>query len=118
MESRKFRILREEREAKASSSSLVETRPVWLLEVVGVFGYVALHLLGDLVLGVDGIHRAFRLTSPAVYALLGVDEELIPAVVDAVNRTDLNTGLVLRAYTGLRNNVGHLFSLLTRDLSP
>src|SRR5918993_5738532 len=88
-----------ERRAGGRSFSLFsgcETRPVWLLEVVGVFGYVALHLLGDLVLGVDGLHRALRLTSPAVYALLGVYEELVSSVVDAVHRTDLNTGLVLR----------------------
>ena len=74
----------------------LKRRPVWLLEVVGVFGYVALHLLGDLVLGVDGLDRALGLAGAAVYALLGVYEELIPAVVDAVNRTDLNTRLVLR----------------------
>src|SRR5215211_8969782 len=114
----KFGVLREEREAEASPSSLVETRLVWLLEEVDVFSYVALHLLGDLVLGVNGLNRALRLTRPAVYALLGVDEELIPAVIDAVDRTDLDTGLVLGAYTGLRNNIGHLFSLLPMDLSP
>ena len=34
----------------------------------------------------DGLNRALRLTRPAVYALLGVDEELIPAVIDAVDR--------------------------------
>src|SRR5919202_1982077 len=72
-----------------------------LLEVVGVFGYVALHLLGDLVLGVDGLDRALGLAGPAVYALFGVDHKVIAGVVDAVNRTYLDTGLVLRADTRL-----------------
>jgi hypothetical protein len=87
---------------------------MWLLEEVDVLGYVALHLLRNLVLGVDGLNRALRLTRPAVNALLGVDHELIPTVVDAVDRTDLDTGLVLGTYTRLRNDVGHLFCLLPR----
>src|SRR5215216_6078348 len=91
---------------------------MWLLEEVGVLCDVALHLLGDLVLGIDSLDWALRLAGAAVYALLGVYEELIPAVIDAVDRTDLDTGLVLGAYTGLRNNIGHLFSLLPMDLSP
>src|SRR5215211_6760421 len=85
---------------------------MWLLEEVGVLCDVALHLLWDLVLGVDSLDWALRLAGAAVYALLGVYEELIPSVVDAVDRTDLDTGLVLGAYAGLRDHVGHLFCLL------
>src|SRR5215213_11183596 len=77
-----------------------------LLEVVCVLGDVALHLLRDLVLRVDGLDRALGLAGPAVYALLGVDQELVPPVVDAVHRTHLDAALVLRADTRLGNNVG------------
>src|SRR5215216_2443956 len=85
---------------------------MWLLEEVGVLCDVALHLLGDLVLGIDSLDWALRLAGAAVYALLGVYEELIPSVVDAVDRTDLDTGLVLGAYAGLRDHVGHRLCLL------
>src|SRR5215217_3400548 len=78
-----------------------------LLEEVFVLGDVALHLLGDLILGVDRLHRALRLASPTVYALFGVDQELVPAVVDTVNRTNLHTRLVLRADAGLGDYIGH-----------
>src|SRR5215217_5903683 len=86
---------------------------MWLLEEVGVLCDVALHLLWYLVLGVDSLDWALRLAGAAVYVLLGVYEELIPSVVDAVDRTDLDTGLVLGAYAGLRDHVGHLFCLLS-----
>ena len=74
--------------------------------------YTTFHVVGDLVLGVDGLDRTLRLARPAVNALLGVDHELIPTVIDAVHRTDLDARLVLGTDTGLRNDVGHLFSLL------
>src|SRR3712207_1653368 len=38
---------------------------------------VALHLLGDLVAGVDGLDRALGHAHRAVYALLGVDQVLV-----------------------------------------
>src|ERR671920_549320 len=69
----------------------------WLLEVVGGLGGVALHVLGDLVLGVDGLHRALRLARPAV---------------DAVDGTDLDAALVLRADARLSYDVGHKSFLL------
>src|SRR5215204_2280499 len=90
---------------------------MWLLEEVGVLCDVALHLVWDLVLGIDSLDWALRLAGAAVYALLGVYEELIPSVVDAVDRTDLDTGLVLGAYAGLRDHVGHLFCLLPLGLT-
>src|ERR671932_1815601 len=78
-----------------------------LLEVVGGLSNVLLHILGDLVLGVDRLDRALRLTGTAIDALFGVDQELIPTVVDAVHRTHLNAALVLRADAGLGYDVGH-----------
>src|SRR5215208_5313724 len=80
---------------------------MWLLEEVGVLCDVALHLLWDLVLGIDSLDWALRLAGAAVYALLGVDQELIPTVVDAVYGAYLHTGLVFGADTRLRDDVGH-----------
>src|ERR671932_1118113 len=79
-----------------------------LLEVVGGLSDVLLHILGDLILGVDRFDRALRLAGTAIDALFGVDQELIPAVVDAVHRTHLDAALVLRADAGLGYNVGHM----------
>src|SRR5919202_690469 len=79
-----------------------------LLEEVGVLGDVALHLVGNLVVGVDSLHRALGLAGPAVDTFVGVDQELVPAVVDAVYRTHLDAALVLRADAGLGYNVGHM----------
>src|SRR5215203_1470199 len=91
---------------------------MWLLEEVGVLCDVALHLVWDLVLGIDSLDWALRLAGAAVYALLGVYEELIPSVVDAVDRTDLDTGLVLGAYAGLCDHVGSsLLPPSSRNLS-
>ena len=78
-----------------------------LLEVVYVLGDVAFHLLGNLVLGVDGLHRTLGLAGPAIDTLFGVDNELVPAVIDAVDRADLYAGLVLRADARLGDYVGH-----------
>src|SRR5215217_7064075 len=64
------------------SQPSVWVRVLDLREVVFVLGDVALHLLGDLILGIDRLHRALGLASPTVYALFGVDQELVPAVVD------------------------------------
>src|SRR5918912_2879595 len=97
-------------EAGTSPRATVEAQS---LEVVGGLCDVGLHLLGDLVLGVDGLDRALRLASAAVYALLGVDHEVVTPVVDAVHRTDLDTGLVLGPYARLRDDIGHVKSLLS-----
>jgi hypothetical protein len=96
----------EEREALADDvvgQSLLSSS---LFEEVGVLGDVALHVVWDLVLGVDSLHRALRLARAAIYALLGVYEELVSSVVDTVYGTDLHAGLVLGADTGLRYDVG------------
>src|SRR5918992_373605 len=85
----------------------------WLLEVVGGLGGVALHVLGDLILGVDGLDRALRLAGSAVDALLGVDHEVVARVVDAVHGTDLDAALVLGADARFRYDVGHRRFLLS-----
>src|SRR4029453_14486046 len=55
----------------------------------------------------DGLHRADGLAGAAVHALLRVDVEHAVALVDAVDRTLLDAGLVLDVDAGLGNDVGH-----------
>src|ERR671916_3247613 len=74
---------------------------------LGGLGDVVLHVFGDLVVGVDGLHRALGQAHGAVYALLGVDHEVVARVVDAVNRARPHASGVLRADTRFSYNVGH-----------
>src|ERR687889_917697 len=74
---------------------------------LGGLGDVVLHVFGDLVVGVDGLYRALGHAHGAVYALRGVDDELVPGVVDAVNRAHPHASGILRADTRFDNNVGH-----------
>src|ERR687895_2877825 len=76
-----------------------------LLEVVGGLGGVALHVVGDFVLGVDGLDRALGFAGAAIDALFGVDHEVVAGVVDAIDRADLDATLVLGADTRLRDHI-------------
>src|SRR4051812_26007945 len=55
----------------------------------------ALPLVRGLVLGKDRLHRTHRLTRAAVDALVGMNEQLRVALINAVNGADLDAGLVL-----------------------
>src|SRR5207248_6305815 len=88
------------------------SRSVHLLEVVGVDRDVLGPLLGDVVLGEDGIHRALRLADTTVDALVRVNkqhvrEAFLVTLIDAVDRTDLHAGLVLDADARLADDVSH-----------
>src|SRR5215208_7645775 len=74
---------------------------------LGGLGDVVLHVLGDLVVGVDGFDRALGHAHGAVDALLGVDQIMVSLIVDAVNRARTHACGVLRADTRFGNNVGH-----------
>src|SRR5918992_4444425 len=80
---------------------------------LGGLGDVVLHVFGDLIVGVDGLHRALGQAHGAVDALLGVDHEVVALVVDAVNRAHRYASSVLRADTRFGYNVGHYGSSLT-----
>src|SRR4051812_49994143 len=75
----------------------------------------ALPLLGQLVLGEAGVDWARLDARVAVDALLGIDVELLNAVVvglvrrrvDAVHRAYLDAGVVLGADARLGDHVGH-----------
>src|SRR4051812_45139400 len=70
-----------------------------------------LPLVRDVVLVVDGLHRADRLAGAAVHALVGVDVEHPVALVDAVHRTLVDARLVEDVDAGLGDDVGHGESL-------
>src|SRR3954471_7302883 len=70
-----------------------------------------LPLVRDVVLVVDGLHRADRLAGAAVHALVGVDVEHPVALVDAVHRTLVDARLVEDVDAGLGDAVGHGGSL-------
>src|SRR5260370_16926458 len=77
-----------------------------------------LRLLRGFVLGEDRLHRTHRLARSAVDTLVGVYEELIRALVDTVDWTDLDAGLVLDVDTRLSDDIrhGHSPSLVPRFL--
>src|SRR5256885_3773917 len=79
------------------------------LEVVEIPGDEFLLLAGDLVLGIDRRDRPGVDASAAVDALVRVDVEhpvLGSAVDDAVDRTDVDAGLVFEIDAGFRDDVG------------
>jgi len=78
------------------------TRAAEVVEELDVGLVVLRPLLGDVVLVVDRLDGADRLACTAVDALVGVDVEAALTLVDAVDRTLLDTGLVLEVDTGLR----------------
>ena len=78
-----------------------------LVEVVDVGLGVVAPLVRQVVLVEDRLDRAHRLAGAAVDALVGVDVEHPPALVDAVDRALLDAGLVEQIHTRLGNHVGH-----------
>ena len=62
---------------------------------------------GQIFLGVDRLHRAFRLAQRAVDALLGVDGEEVRPFVEAVDRAHLDAIGVLALDAVLGHHVGH-----------
>src|SRR6478672_9272845 len=78
-----------------------------LVEEVDVRGGVVAPLLRQVVLVEDRLDRADRFASPAVHALVRVDVEHPATLVDAVDRTLLDAGLVQDVDTRLGDHVGH-----------
>lgn len=62
----------------AMSSSIEEIVPPMLAP--GGTGSIVFHPFGDLILGVDGLHRALRLAGATFYALLGFDHEMVVGI--------------------------------------
>ena len=59
------------------------------------------------VLGEDRLDRALRFACPAIDALLGIDDEDPPELVDAVDRADVDARAVLDVDAGLGDDVRH-----------
>ena len=78
-----------------------------LVEEVDVGRGVVAPLVGQVVLVEDRLDRAHRLAGTAVDALVGVDVEHPAALVDAVDRTFLDAGLVQEVDARLGDHVGH-----------
>src|SRR5690606_12938115 len=57
--------------------------------------------------GKDRLGRAFRLAHAAVDALVGVDDEHVLALVEAIDRTDLDAVHVLALDAVVRDHIGH-----------
>jgi hypothetical protein len=59
------------------------------------------------ILGVNGIHRAFRFAERAVDALLGVDRQEVRPLVEAVDRANLDAIRVFATNAALGHHVRH-----------
>src|SRR5262249_43581014 len=76
-------------------------------EVVGVGLVVVLPLIRDVVLVVDGFHRADRLTGTAVDAFVGLDVEHPAAFVNAVHGAFFDARSVHDVHAGLCDHICH-----------
>ncbi len=81
------------------------------LEPLTVLLDVALPLLGDVILEVDRVHRAYGLAGGAIDAGVWVDVVLLVvfAAVDAIDGADVDAALVLGADAGFRDDVRQSF---------
>src|SRR5437016_4532707 len=98
--------------AAGGTIAVSATDPPGLLEVVGVYLDVLVPLLGDVVLGENGVYGTLGLADTAVDALIRVNEQhvreaFLVTFVNAVDRTDLHAGLVLDANARLADDVSH-----------
>src|SRR5215207_7774314 len=82
-----------------------------VVEELRVRHLVVLPLLGQVVLVEDGLDRTHRFTGTAVDALVGLDVEGAPTLVDAVDRALVDTRAVLQIDTWHRDHIGHRDSL-------
>src|SRR5688572_31528820 len=97
--------IRTRREARSGLGGRLDPRIV--LEELLVELDEALPLIGRLVFREDRLDRAHGLAGAAVDALVGVDEELVLAFVDAIDRAYLDAGLVLDVDARLGDHMRH-----------
>src|SRR5215831_6969177 len=82
-------------------------RRIVALEDVTVDLDVLLLRLWHVLFGEDRGDGAFRLARAAIDALVGVDEELLLPLVNAIDGTDVDAGAVLHADASFCDDVGH-----------
>jgi hypothetical protein len=64
-------------------------------------------------IGLDGLGRAFGFADPAVYAFVGVDDEHVLPLVEAVHRTYFDAIQVFALDAVFDHNIGHIAILAT-----
>src|SRR5262249_59600218 len=57
--------------------------------------------------GLDGLHRTFRLANPAIDALVRMNDEHVLAFIEAVDRANLDAVHVFAFYALFDDDVGH-----------
>jgi hypothetical protein len=104
-------ILKREQEfppvARINWLTLRTTRRVFALEYVAVDLDVLLQVSRNILFWKNRRHRALRLARAAINALVGMDEQLVGALVNAVHRTHVDTRAILRVLAGFRYDVRH-----------
>jgi hypothetical protein len=90
-----------------------------VLEELGVDQLELCPLLGEIILEEDGLDGADLRADAAIDALVRIDEILLGVVrrMDAIDRTDFDTAIVLDADTRLGDHVRHGTPLLARKTS-
>jgi hypothetical protein len=88
--------------------SLGTTRRVLALEYVAVDLDVLLQISRHVLFGKNRRHRTFRLAGPAIDALVGMDEQLLGTLVNAIHRTHVDARAILGVLAGFRYDVRHL----------
>src|SRR6478672_9635794 len=91
------------------------TRGVGTLEHFAIYLDVFLQVRGHVLFRKDRGHRTLGLAGTAIDAFVRVDVELVRALVDAVHRTDIDAGAVLRILAGFSYHVGHVIPDCTGD---
>jgi hypothetical protein len=74
-------------------------------------------ILGQLILGIYGVHRALGFAQTAVDTFLGIDYQKIRPFMEAVYRAYLDTVRMLTPYAGLHNNVCHYLLVVDNNLT-
>lgn len=79
-----------------------------------VFLYIIFPLHGHICVRENRLNGTLRLTCTTIDALIGMNVELVLALIDTVDWTNFNTTRVVRIDTGLGDDIGHGFTCLSR----
>ena len=79
-----------------------------------VFLYIIFPLHGHICVRENRLNGTLRLTCTTINTLIGMNVELVLALIDTVDWTNFNTTRVVRIDTGLGDNIGHGFTRLSR----
>ena len=78
-----------------------------------VFLYIIFTLHGHICVRENRLNGTLRLTCTTIDTLIGMNVELVLALIDTVDWTNFNTTRVVRIDTWLSDNVGHGFTRLS-----